>query len=162
MEAMTQTDLIHSDADFSLCRTWRYSLTRTWRADRGTIVFIGLNPSSADEVKNDPTVSRCIGFARRWGYGGMVMLNAFAYRATDPKDLKKAPDPVGPHNDYWILIQSFAADVVVGCWGNHGRFRDRETRVVELVPRLLCFGKTKLGCPKHPLYLPGDAKLEPF
>ena len=81
------------------------------------IAFIGLNPSTADEINDDPTIRRCIGFARRWGFGGMYMLNVFAYRSTNPRELRAATDPVGPRNDAALLTTSRRCDMVVACWG---------------------------------------------
>src|SRR5271157_168450 len=94
---------IRSGATFSLCRTWRYKLWRRWSAAVPMVTFIGLNPSTADEINDDPTVRRCLGFARRWGFGGMSMLNVFAYRSTNPRALRAATDPVGPRNGAALL-----------------------------------------------------------
>ena len=158
-------NLSSADAEFSPCRTWRYALWRTWDHNEGYVAFIGLNPSTADETKNDPTVTRCIGYAKRWGYGGMIMLNIFAFRATDPKVMKKASDPVGPDNYKFLKMYHEFADITVACWGTHGAFGDQGKTVAKWLRRgkgLLCFGCTKEGHPKHPLYLRGDARLEPF
>lgn len=110
-----------SGAAFSPCRTWRYQLWRRWN---GTplIIIIGLNPSTADESYNDPTITRCMGFAQREGYGGLLMLNLFAFRATAPADLKEAQDPIGPENDGVILSKCQNQDRVIVAWGNHGGF----------------------------------------
>ena len=90
-------------AVFSPCRTYRYALSRVWAADKPYALFIGLNPSTADETLDDPTIRRCIDFAKRWGYGGLVMANLFAYRATNPSEMKAATDPVGVANDEWLI-----------------------------------------------------------
>ncbi len=119
-----------------------------------------LNPSTADETENDPTVRRCIGFAQEWKCGSLEVVNIFAYRSTDPKKLEKVPDPVGPDNDNSILKAAHRADIVVAAWGTWGRVQDRG----EAVRRLLesCdvhhLGLTKAGYPKHPLYLRADTK----
>jgi len=129
-------------------------------------MFVGLNPSTADEVNDDPTVRRCIRFAKDWGYGGLVMMNAFAFRATDPRVMQAAPDPVGPDNDYWLLemakIRVRQGAVIVAAWGNHGVYQNRHQNILRLfqdagVP-LHCLGITKTGYPKHPLYVKADTR----
>jgi hypothetical protein len=147
-----------SGAGFSPCGTWRYTLWRQWGDGEGIAAFIGLNPSTADECQDDPTVRRCINFARQWGYGGMVMLNIFAYRATDPKLMKAAKDPVGPLNDEVLRERCGAADVAVACWGTHGAHQGRAADVAGALVGLSCLGLTKAGHPKHPLYLRGDTE----
>jgi hypothetical protein len=133
-------------------------------------MFIGLNPSTADEVNDDPTVRRCIRFARDWGYGGLVMMNAFAYRATDPRVMKAAFAPVGPDNDYWLLemakIRRRQGAVIVAAWGNHGIYRNRHQHILNLFQdagiTLHCLGLTKTGQPKHPLYVSADILPKEF
>jgi len=147
-------------AVFSPCRLYRYRLTRRW-GDGPTCAFIMLNPSTADEFQDDPTIRRCIGFARREGCGGLVIGNIFAFRAADPADMKAAPDPVGPENDrHLIQIMVETDGPAVAAWGAHGAFLDRAAHVRRLtdVP-LLCLGLTKAGAPRHPLYIRGDAPL---
>jgi hypothetical protein len=146
---------IKSGATFSLCQTWRYKLWRRWSPAGPTIAFIGLNPSTADEVNDDPTVRRCIGFARRWGFGGMYMLNVFAYRSTNPRALTTAADPVGPRNDATLARICRRCDMVVACWGTWGRLFDRGQAAIELLGDMPvhCLGTTRGGHPKHPLYL---------
>lgn len=152
-------------AIFSPCRRWRYDL---WRyldnpGDR-MIAFIGLNPSTADESKNDSTIRRCIDFAQRWGYGTIHMLNLFAWRSTDPYALLFVADAEGPENDEYIAAVTRQADTVVACWGNHGRLLDRDGQVMQLLDpaKLHHLGRNKNGTPKHPLYLPGDSELIPW
>lgn len=153
-------NIIRSTAEFSPCRRWRYSLFREFDGGSDSIAFIGLNPSTADEQKNDPTVSRCIRFAQQWGYGSMYMLNIFAWRDTDPRGMKAAEDPVGPGNDDELLTICGAVEAVVACWGVHGSHAERGAyvagRLLSCVP-LQCFGVTKDGHPKHPLYLRADS-----
>jgi hypothetical protein len=157
---------------FSPCRTWRYTLERVWpppegyRGAREVAAFIGLNPSTADEVKNDPTVTRCINYARRWGFHGMFMLNIFALRSTDPRALYRHPDPIGPETDRYLteVIQMGGVSLVVAAWGNHGALMSRGWDVINLVRNsgvnLYRLGElTKQGQPRHPLYLRRD--LEP-
>ncbi|MDD5641915.1 MAG: DUF1643 domain-containing protein [Syntrophales bacterium] len=155
-----------SHARFSPCRTWRYTLHWIWGPDNPLAMFVGLNPSTADEVNDDPTVRRCIRFAKAWGYGGLVMMNAFAFRATDPRVMKAASDPVGPDNDYWLLemakIQMQQGAVIVVAWGNHGGYQNRHQTILKLfwfagVP-LHCLGITKTGQPRHPLYVKADTR----
>lgn len=152
-----------SGATFSACRQYRYVLWRAWGATDRTVAFIGLNPSTADETENDPTIRRCIGFAKSWGFDRLVMLNLFAFRATDPSDMKRAADAVGPDNDATLVTQCASAGRIVGCWGAHGAFNGRYVDVRRLIPqRIECFGTTKSGQPKHPLYLPSNSKLEVY
>lgn len=147
-----------SGADFSPCRKWRYVLWRQWGAGDRFVSFIGLNPSTADETKNDPTVTRCINYAKRWGFDGMYMLNIFAYRATDPRDMKAVPDPVGPGNDAALLEYWARSEITVAAWGVHGAYRDRAASVRRRIAGLHCLGITKDGNPKHPLYLKSELR----
>lgn len=152
-----------SGARFSECRTWRYSLWRMW-GDGPPMAVIGLNPSTADEARNDPTVRRCIDFARRDGYGGLVMLNIFAFRATDPNKMKSAIDPIGPENDREIIRMAEACGITVLACGVHGAFMGRLNSVVDLLrdKPVYCFGVTKGGYPRHPLYLAKTTKIEVY
>ena len=93
-------------AAFSPCRRYRYCLSRVWNPKLPSVMFVGLNPSTADEQEDDPTVRRCIGFARNWNFGGLILVNLFAYRSTDPADLLRVDDPVGPGNDKHILASA--------------------------------------------------------
>lgn len=154
-----------SNAYFSPCRTWRYFLHRIWEPEKQLLLVIGLNPSTADEMKSDPTVTRCMNHARRWGFGGLIMMNTFAVRGTDPAILKKADDPVGPENDYWLRLLTMDPQVgrILLAWGNHGLLFDRQRRVLPCLDRARvepeCFGYTQQGAPKHPLYLKQDQPL---
>ena len=111
---------LDNGAELSDCGLYRYLLTRTWDAQCERVVFIGLNPSTADATEDDPTIRRIIGFARSWGYGGVDMLNLFAFRATDPSDLKAAVDPVGPKNDRYLAEYTSRSHATVAAWGVHG------------------------------------------
>lgn len=146
---------------FSPCRTWRYSLRRSF-GPGGQVMFLMLNPSTADEFNNDPTIRRCIGFAKAWGYGRLVVCNIFAYRATDPAVMKRAADPVGPGNDQAISDCYWESDIAVAAWGVHGDHLGRGKRLMTTLPTLLCLGKTKDGHPRHPLYVSRGQKPEPF
>ena len=152
--------MIIKTADFSTCRTWRYSLYRIWTLKKPHILFVCLNPSTADENINDPTVRRCIGFAESWGYGGMIMANMFAYRATDPKDMKSATDPIGPENDLYLSHLSKHSEITIMAWGNDGKYLNRDKEVVGLLKNKHYFKLTNIGQPCHPLYL--KASLAPI
>ena len=138
---------------FSPCRAYRYTLWREWFGGEGYAMFVGLNPSTADETKDDPTIRRCIAFAKAWGYSGLCMTNLFAFRATDPKDMKATADPVGPENDTHLLALAERACVIVAAWGANGTHKGRDTEVRRLLPPLYCLALTKDGHPGHPLYL---------
>jgi hypothetical protein len=153
-------------AVFSPCRTWRYVLRRRW-APGPVVAFILLNPSTADEDENDPTVTRCIDFAKRWGFAGLVLGNIFALCATDPAELYEHANPIGPDNDDWLdkIVAEAEGCVVLG-WGMHGDHMDRGARVLSQLPRynadiaMKAFVRTKGGQPGHPLYIPADRELQ--
>jgi hypothetical protein len=153
-----------SGATFSPCRRWRYLLWRRWDASRPVANFLMLNPSTADEVKLDPTCARARDYAERWGYGALVVTNIFAFRNTDPIGMKAAADPVGPGNDAAIVRAARDAAIVVCAWGNHGAFRGRSGEVLEKLTAnaipLHALRVNANGEPAHPLYLPG--KLKPI
>jgi len=151
--------LTESNASFSPDRKYRFALWRFWD-ERPKIMFICLNPSTADEAKNDPTVTRCITFAHQWGYGGVYVCNIFGLRSTNPKELYSEYDPVGRGNDLVMRVVRQKVIKCVAAWGNHGVLKDRWVRVVEKLAPLWCFGLTKIGQPKHPLYLRSDTELE--
>ncbi len=148
---------------FSPCRKYRYTLWREWDAALPYCQFIGLNPSTADETKDVPTIRRCIGFAKLWGCGALSMTNLFAWRDTKPENMKRALDPVGPENDEWLLRVARGAAIRVAAWGNHGAHMSRAKRVaINLADAeilLSCFLLTKEGQPAHPLYQRSDAPL---
>jgi len=157
---MTQNkNTYQSGARFSEDRKYRYALWRSWDEEKGHCMFIGLNPSTADETLDDPTVRRCIGFAKRWDYGGIYMLNIFALRSTDPKVLKDHLDPIGPNNMESLKMYHSAAWKTVACWGNHGKLNGMDGIVKDALRNMWCFGLTGEYQPKHPLYLKGDSKL---
>ncbi|KKN50921.1 hypothetical protein LCGC14_0627860 [marine sediment metagenome] len=147
-------------AKFSPDRIYRYRLWRIWDNRKGIVLFIGLNPSTADENINDPTIRRCIGFAMGWGYSGMFMGNIFAFRNTYPEILKICNvDPLGAENDKELRAMNSEALQTVLCWGNDGLYKGRGDIVVNMFPDAYSFGYTKQGQPKHPLYLPKNAIL---
>mgnify|MGYP004417320813 CR=1 FL=1 len=147
------------DAYIDESKIYRYWLRRQWN-DGPRVVFILLNPSTADANKDDATIRKCMSFARQWKYGTLDVVNLFAYRATDPRKLKGYNNPVGPENDKWIVQTARDADIVVAAWGNHGRFMARDEEVLNLLDRVSCLGITKARCPKHPLYVRLDTPLE--
>jgi hypothetical protein len=122
-----------------------------------------LNPSTADAFRTDPTVTRCVRFARRENCGGLVIVNLFALRATDPRELRRHPDPVGAGNDLFIREHCRPGRLVIAAWGAHGRVRDRGRAVLAMLREartaVHCLGVTAGGMPRHPLYLPRDAQL---
>lgn len=150
-----------SSAVFSPCQNYRYRLDRIWDRSLPPLAFGMLNPSTADETANDPTVERCERRARALGFGSLVVWNLFAYRATNPALLKQQFDPVGPENDNFIesiLIENKHRDGrVVAGWGVHGQYSERQVEVIRIVRRveipLYCLGRTNGGQPRHPLYV---------
>ena len=146
-----------SVAVYSDCERYRYLLTRTWDPTGRKALFIMLNPSTATEVQNDPTVERCERRARTLGFGGFRVTNIFAWRATDPRDMRAAGDPIGPENDAAILQSCPWADQVICAWGTHGAHLDRGAAVEALLRAtklpLFHLGLSKAGYPKHPLYI---------
>lgn len=136
---------------------YRYLLRRRW-SQGPSIAFVMLNPSTADGMADDPTVRRCVGFARQWGYGELLVVNLFAWRATDPRHLLHAPDPIGPHNDLHIEAAARNSALVVLAWGQQPFGRGRQRDVVEILGKtdrqLYQLGATMDGSPRHPLYVP--------
>lgn len=160
----------------SACQKYRYALWRFWEWESAGVAmaFIGLNPSTADHQQDDPTIRRCIGFAKREGYGGIYMLNLFAYRSTDPTVLYRVENPIGPKNYEWIAEIHERAGKTVACWGSRGTWQNQDVYVARLSrvgpdaktkyvgDDLWCLGRTKDGHPRHPLYLRLDAPLSRY
>jgi hypothetical protein len=148
-----------SGALFSRCRRWRYLLWRSWDEKRPAANFLMLNPSTADAVKLDPSCTRARDYAVRWGFGGLLVTNIFAWRATDPQEMKAVRDPVGRGNDRAILRAAREAAIVVCAWGNHGTHMNRSLSVLrELRAAGLGLHVLRMngsGEPAHPLYLCG-------
>ena len=146
-----------SVAVYSDCEHYRYALTRIWDEAGTRVLFVMLNPSTATEIRNDPTVERCERRARALGFGAFRVCNIFAWRATDPREMRAAPDPVGPENDAAILEGADWADRIICAWGTHGAHLDRGPAVERLLRGtgrpLLHLGLTRAGHPKHPLYI---------
>ena len=146
----------------SECRRYRYALWRVWEPAEPWVLFIGLNPSTADETSDDATIRRCMGFAKAWGYGGMAVANLFGVRSTDPKQLPMIPDPIGPQNDDWLTRLYAGAEITLAAWGAGGKFLDRGEAVAAKLGSLHCLGRTMCGQPRHPLYMPARSKPEKF
>ena len=151
--------LVNKNATFSDCRKYRYALSRNWNSKKKSILFIGLNPSTANEKIDDPTIRRCINYAQNWGYGSLLMVNLFAYRATMPSELKNVKNPIGNDNDLHILELSKKADLAVAAWGNNGTLLNRDKEIKKILPNLMCLKINKSGQPAHPLYQKKDLKL---
>ena len=161
---------VRRQASISANGQYRWSLHRDWRTTEERprwATFVMLNPSTADGEQDDPTIRRCVGFARALGCTGLAVVNLYAFRATSPADLWKTQDPVGPTNDHHLAVflsmSKHYGFPVIAAWGAHAR-PDRIAQVVALpgADRLTCLGMTKSGAPRHPLYLPATAELVPW
>ena len=144
---------------------YRYLLWREWDSQSKTISFIMLNPSRADAQVNDPTITRCIKFAKSWGYGRLEVVNLFAYRTSKPSLLKQATEPIGRDNDRYIIKSVLKSDRIILAWGNHGAWQQQDIYIVELLKNynhLYSLGMTKRGCPRHPLYLRSTTKPQKY
>jgi len=155
-------DTTKKSAVFSSCRKYRYSLTRSWNLTENYVLFIGLNPSIADETVDDPTLTRCINFAKDWGYGGLIMVNLFAYMSTYPSELKKVKLPIGKENNKYILKSHQKSQSTVIAWGNDGDFLERDKEVLKIISNPMCLNINKSGQPTHPLYQKKDQELTSF
>jgi hypothetical protein len=147
----------------------RYILRRSWSADDITVLWIMLNPSTADAFTDDPTIRRCISFSKNWGAGSLAVVNLYALRATDSGELTRHPAPIGRKNDTWLAsaLRTHRRHVIVAAWGaSKHASSERIDRVARLAEQfrapLQCLGLTKAGHPKHPLYLKSDTPLIPF
>lgn len=158
-QVQTKIDFTLKSAVFSPCRTYRYTLERKWNDGDKTLNFIMLNPSTADENLEDPTIRRCCFFAKDNSFDGVIITNLFAFRATLPSDMKKYPWPTGPENDRYVLESASRASTVIAAWGSHGSHLNRSDAVCKLLSDidLYCISLTKDGFPGHPLYLPKNA-----
>ena len=157
---------VRGEAVFDRAGMYRYLLVRRWADGAPPVTFIMCNPSTADEDTDDPTIRRCIGFARREGAPALAVVNLFALRSTHPRQLPAAADPVGPHNDSFISEHARPGGLVIAAWGTWGQHQGRGAKVAAALAAagvdLMCLGLTKDGQPRHPLYLPASASLIPF
>lgn len=160
---------VRREAALSPDGLYRYSLVRRWATGGQPAQFIMLNPSTADDTLDDPTIRRCIGFARELGAAGLIVVNLYAYRATKPADLWHADDPVGPHADGYLRIVARRAALngapLIAAWGANAK-PERVAAACQLITglgaQLAALGVTKAGAPRHPLYLPATARPEPW
>jgi hypothetical protein len=156
---------LESFADISSDGLYRYSLLRRLSLGKHTILFVGLNPSTADGTVDDATVRRCVGFAQQWGFNLMLMGNLYAFRGTNPIALGTIEDPVGPRNDHALKQMIDRADVIVAAWGRLPYKSQQSCYVKTLSDAILlkkkarCLGWNRDGSPKHPLYVPKSAQL---
>ncbi|MBM0065923.1 DUF1643 domain-containing protein [Alkalicoccobacillus gibsonii] len=146
---------ISTDAILDPTGTYRYLLSRVWKNNTGKVVFVMLNPSTADGTEDDPTIRRCVGFAKYWGYGGLEVVNLFALRSTKPEHVFVHPEPVGTENDAAILAAVHGTDLIVAAWGTMGNRMQRDRAVLELLKEkeVYCLATTRDGHPRHPLYV---------
>lgn len=147
-------------------RRYRYQLWREWLPsngiDDGSVCFIGLNPSTADETKDDATIRKCVGFAKRWGKTSICMVNLFAWRATNPKDLQRVPFPIGGDTDEYLRKVAASIPLVVAAWGQFPQYNWRVKQIQKIFGNMMCLGKCKDGSPRHPLYRAYETALEPW
>lgn len=148
-------------AHISECGKYRYFLTREWDSDKPLVMFIGINPNTADDKIDNPTITRLIGFAKEFGYGGMIVTNLFAYRSPKPEVLLEVEDPEGPLNTSSIFSGAIQCKDIVFMWGDSPTL-GRAEKIVSAFPGALCFGRSKKGNPKHPLYLKAGTGLKKF
>lgn len=138
---------------------YRYLLWRIWDQEKPKLLFIMLNPSTADGKEDDPTIRRCINYAKVWGYGSIEVVNLFALRATNPSELLKAADPIGQENDKRIIRAVDNSERVIAAWGTKGTILNRNIQVMRWlkgIKKIHCLEITKDGHPKHPLYAKGN------
>ncbi len=162
-------DKMNKDAHISKCGKHRYSLTRVWGDKYKLLTWLMLNPSTADHTVDDPTIRRCVGFAKDWGYGGIEVVNLFSYRATEPKKLLKCKEPNDRESDatLWVVLSCWPVVCAWGSWGDKfparvGEVKDFIYTCVGIPDHILCLGTTKSGQPKHPLYVASKTKPVPF
>jgi hypothetical protein len=148
-------------ATFSPCRKYRYTLWREWSdffAGEPYLMVIGLNPSTADETTDDPTIRKCVGFAKRWGFGALCMTNLFAWRDTKPENMLRAEQPIGPLNDFYLFELAKNAGLILAAWGKHGSHLGRASYVRSVFHeagfQLQALRLNNDGSPMHPLYAP--------
>ena len=163
---LSSASFMIGSASLDRTRRYRYRLRRDWQTSPRRVTFIMLNPSTADARVLDPTIRRCVGFARAWGFGGLDVVNLFAWRSTRPEALRRVADPVGPRNHAAIASALRESSLVVAAWGNTAPAREQALRVCRLATRLrtplFCLGTTLGGQPRHPLYVRRTTTLTRF
>ena len=150
-----------SGAAFSACRNYRYALWRVWDNAKPRVMFIGLNPSTANEITDDPTIRRVVKMARNWGFGGVYMLNLFAWVTSYPDELLKCKDPING-NDAWLIKMADLSGEIIFAWGNFKEAQERAKKVIAMFPNAKALQINMNGSPKHPLYVRGDVIPAPF
>lgn len=150
--------MTHRNAILSACGKYRYGLERYWGNTLARVLWIMLNPSTADGTSDDPTIRRCIGFTEAWGFSGLVVANLYAYRTPYPKELRRkyaaGGEIIGPENDYWLQFLAARSSLVVCAWGQYGPIPERAYAVRRMLGQVSVLGFTKSGQPRHPLMLP--------
>lgn len=159
--ALGVTARVLGSALFDATGRYRYRLDRRW-GPGPRVAFVMLNPSTANAARDDPTIRRCVGFARAWGFGSLEVVNLFAFRATEPRELTRAADPVGPENDRHVARACARADLIVVAWGGAALARAREPLTHLRRKPVYCLGRTRAGAPQHPLYLRASTRPVPF
>ncbi len=154
---------VQSTSGAVICGPYRYLLWREWRPDCPRLLWIMLNPSTANETEDDPTLRRCITFSRAWSYGRLEVVNLYAWRTPSPSDLACVPSPVGSENDRYIREAALRAARIIVAWGAHPLAQERARQVLALLNQpVWCLGTTRAGHPRHPLYLGRETALRPF
>jgi hypothetical protein len=157
---------MYCSAELSPCEKYRFHLERRWDITKPVLCFVMLNPSTADAESDDATIRKCIGFAKRWSYGSISIVNLWSYRSTDPKALYLLGSPAHESDDAFIVAKALAADKVICAWGRHGDYRGRGRQVLALLRaagiRPHAIKVNRDGTPAHPLMLPYESALEPF
>jgi hypothetical protein len=148
-------------AEFSLCRNYRYALWRIWDKSKPKVMFIGLNPSTANEITDDPTIRRVKKMAQNWGFGGVYMANLFAFVTAYPDELGKCIDPLG-ENDLWLHKVAMQCSEVIFAWGNFKEAQERAKMVIEMFQGAKALIINKDGSPRHPLYVRGNIQPVKF
>ena len=144
--------MILDSAVLSDSGAYRYRLQRVWDANRPAVLFVCLNPSTADATQDDNTSRVCMNYAKRWGFGSLLLGNLFAIRSTDPRGIRRVSDPIGPHNDWCLKKLQAQASLVICAWGDAGAHLDRDQQVLGFLTAPHCLAKLKSGRPGHPLY----------
>jgi hypothetical protein len=152
---------VRTDACISRCGRYRYALWRRWD-DGPQVLFVMLNPSTADQRDDDPTIRRCIGLAARWGYAAVAVGNLFAFRTPSPRVLRRAAHPVGRANDRWLQRLAAESGRMIAAWGNDGTLLGRDVQVRSMLAPLYALSLTRCGQPRHPLYVPNSVVPRPW